>query len=141
MDIYGIGYSIVRINKDGNTSLYEYNSFNKLPEEVYIHEFLHSLERILQENGYEIPQLHDYDKYNYKEESTTGLKNWYSDYMTKDILNEKGERVGLYNDVYTMQPYHHSDFKYSTELEFNDEPSNIIEEIRGIFKAIKKAFK
>ena len=141
MDIYGIGYSIVRINKNGNTSLYEYNTFNKLPEEVYIHEFLHSLERILQEDGYEIPQLHDYEKYGYIEDATIGLREWYSDYMTKNILNkETGEKVGLDEAVYLMQPYHHSDFKYSTEIEFNKEPSNLIEEIKGIFKAIKKAF-
>lgn len=138
MDIYGIGYSIVRINKDGNTSLYEYNSFNKLPEEVYIHEFLHSLERILQENNYDIPQLHDYEKYGYKEDSVTGQKDWYSDYMTKNILDTTtGEYVGLYNDVYSMKPYHSSSFKYSTEIDFNREPQNIIEEIRAIFKTIK----
>lgn len=141
MDIYGIGYSIIRINKDGNTSLYEYNAFNKLPEEVYIHEFLHSLERILQESNYEIPQLHDYEKYGYKEETATSLKKWYADYMTKNILDQTtGEKVGLYSDVYMMKPYHKSNFKYSTEIEFIKEPSNIIEEIKGIIKTIKREF-
>lgn len=139
--MYGIGYSIIRINKDGNTSLYEYNAFNKLPEEVYIHEFLHSLERILQENNYEIPQLHDYGEYGYKEDTINGLKDWYADYMNKNILDKTtGNRIGLYDDVYAMKPYHRSSFKYSTEIEFNKEPNNIIEEIQGVIRTIKNEF-
>lgn len=103
---------------------------------------MHSLERILQEDGYEIPQLHDYEKYAYAEDSTIGLKTWYSDYMTKNISDKTtGKKVGLDEDVYLMQPYHHSDFKYATEIEFNKEPSNLIEEIKGISKAMKSAFK
>ena len=141
MDMYGIGYSIIRINKNGNTTLYEYNSYHKFPEEVYIHEFLHSLERILQENGYEIPALHDYEKYNYKESNMTGLKDWYTDYMSKNVLNTAtGEKVGLYSDVYSMKPYHATDFTHAVEIEFNKEPSNIIEEIKAIFEAIKSLF-
>ena len=137
MDMYGIGYSIIRINKNGNTSLYEYTSFHRFPEEVYVHEFLHTLERILEERNYEIPALHDYEKYGYKEDTITGLEDWYIDYMAKNIDTESGEKIGLYSDVYLMKPYHPSDFEYATEIEFNEEPSNIIEEIRAIFRAIK----
>ena len=140
MDMYGIGYSIIRINKNGNTSLYEYNSFHKFPEEVYIHEFLHSLERTLQERVYEIPALHDYEQYGYFESDVTGLEDWYADYMSRNIETSSGEKIGLYSDVYLMKPYHASDFEYAVEIEFNKEPSNVIEEIRAIFKALKSVF-
>lgn len=140
--MYGVGYSIIRINKDGNTGLYEYSIYNKMPEEVYIHEFLHSLERILQENEYEIPALHDYAKYGYKEDYILGLREWYGDYMMQNIkTNKADEYIGLYSEVYGMKPYHNSDFNHAIEIEFNKEPSNIIEEIREIGKNIIKQLK
>lgn len=96
MDMYGVGYSIIRINKDGNAGLYEYSFYNKMPEEVYIHEFLHSLERILQESEYDIPQLHDYAKYGYKEDFALGLREWYGDYMIQNIKsNNASEHVRI----------------------------------------------
>ena len=45
MDLYGIGYSLSRINRNGNLYTYKYGITNQVPEEVYIHEFLHTLER------------------------------------------------------------------------------------------------
>jgi hypothetical protein len=61
--------------------------------------------------------------------------------MTQNILDKNtNQKVGLYSEVYSMKPYHKSDFKNSTEIEFNKEPTNIIEEIRAIFRTIKVHF-
>lgn len=138
MDIYGIGYSLIRINKNSNSYTYRYGITNQVPEEVYIHEFLHTLERNTMENGYEIPALHDYEKYGYTEKSTEGLNQWYKDYMRGTILDKNtGKYIGLNNTSYSTQPPNSSNFKYAIEIEFNKEPQNIIEEILSVFDAIK----
>lgn len=50
MDLHGIGYSNIRLPNDQNSYIYTYDSrANTFPEEVFIHEFLHSLERTLTE--------------------------------------------------------------------------------------------
>ena len=56
--------------------------------------------------------------------------------MTKNITISHGIKVGIDPKVYTIKPIHSSAFKYSTELEFDTDPDNIIEEIRAIFKTI-----
>ena len=67
MDYYGIGYSNIRLPNSSKNYIYRYNTrINTFPEEVFIHEFLHSLERTSKEYGYQIPALHDYAKYGYK---------------------------------------------------------------------------
>ena len=141
MDLYGIGYSNIRLPNDKSNYIYTYNpSINTFPEEVFIHEFLHSLERILQERNYEIPELHDYEKYGYENQSLIGLKDWYGDYMSQNIKVSDGSLIGLYEDVYTLTPPANSDFRYSIELDFNQEPNNLIEEVRSMFKIIGKVF-
>jgi len=141
MDLYGIGYSNIRLPNDSSSYIYKYNSnVNTFPEEVFIHEFLHSLERILQERNYDIPELHDYQKYGYQEERLIGLKNWYKNYMTCNIQTSDGRAIGLDDIVYTLTPPAESDFRYSVEKEFNDEPENIIEEIRTIGKIVFRMF-
>ena len=140
MDYNGVGYSNIRLPNNTASYIYTYNSnINTFPEEVFIHEFLHTLERILKEQGYEIPALHDYKKYGYEDERLIGQKKWYGDYMTCNINSEKG-KIGLDEVVYSQKPPAESDFKYSIEKEFNKEPQNIIEEIRGLFRNIKKMF-
>lgn len=140
MDYLGIGFSNIRMPDDRNNLVYEYNyQVNTFPEEVFIHEFLHTLERNAQEYGYERPELHDYEKYGYKEEKTEGLKKWYSAYMNKQI-NYNGTRIGLPQEIYTHKPVHTSNFKYSKELDILKEPENIIEIFRGMFKRIGKLF-
>ena len=52
MDIGGKGYSLIRINKRGNINTYKYGITNQAPEEVFLHEFLHTLERNLKERKY-----------------------------------------------------------------------------------------
>ncbi len=141
MDLYGIGYSNIRLPNDSSSYLYTYNSIiNTFPEEVFIHEFLHSLERILQERNYEIPELHDYQKYGYEEERVIGLKTWYRDYMNCNVKTSDGNLTGLDDIVYTLTPPAESDFKYSTEDKFNKEPSNVIEEARNIFRVVFRLF-
>lgn len=141
MDLRGIGYSNIRLPNDNSSYMYTYDSrINTFPEEVFIHEFLHSLERNMQERNYEIPELHDYEKYGYKDERLIGLKNWYRDYMTCNIQKNDGTLVGLNEIVYTLTPPAESDFKYSIEDKFNEEPNNVIEEIRSLFKNIFSMF-
>ena len=90
MEYKGIGYSNIRLPNDQNSYIYTYDSrANTFPEEVFIHEFLHSLERTLTEYEYDIPQLHDNEKYGYKEQRLVGLKQWYKDYMTCNINGKK----------------------------------------------------
>lgn len=138
MDLYGIGYSLVRINKNSNVHTYKYGITNQLPEEVYLHEFLHTLERNLIDNGYDIPALHNYKDYGYSEKMSEGLKQWYQDYMRKRILDKtKNEYVGLYEIAYKTQPPNSSNFKYAVNIDFNNEPQNIFEDILSIIDAIK----
>ena len=76
MDYYGIGYSNIRLPNDSKSYIYKYNvNINAFPEEVLLHEFLHSLERTANEYEYEIPALHDYQKYGYINQRLIGQKN------------------------------------------------------------------
>lgn len=139
MDMYGIGYSLIRINKNSNSYTYKYGITNQSPEEVYLHEFLHTLERNLTEYGYKVPALHDYEKYGYTEKTVEGLKEWYKDYMSKAILEEStGNYIGLDEFCYTTQPPNSTNFKYAVDIEFNHEPQNIFEEILTIFDVLKQ---
>ena len=52
MDLYGIGFSNVRMSNLKNDYTHQYNyRANTFPEEVFLHEFLHTLERNLIESG------------------------------------------------------------------------------------------
>ena len=133
MDMYGIGYSIIRLNKSSNSVNFKFGMFNKTPEEVYLHEFLHTLERNMIENGYEVPALHENEKYGYLESAIDGLDKWYKDYMAGAIVDrDTNEQVGLNDFVYNTQPPNNSNFNNATEIKFNNEPKNIIENILAI---------
>ncbi|MDO5555919.1 MAG: hypothetical protein Q4G09_04605 [Clostridia bacterium] len=135
------GYSNIRLPNDSASYIYTYNqNINTFPEEVFVHEYLHSLERILKERDYEIPNLHDYEKYGYQEERKIGLKNWYYDYMTCNVKTDDGKNVGLDPVVYTLTPPSESDFRYPVQINFSNEEKNIIEKIKGIFKVALKTF-
>lgn len=138
----GIGYSNVRLPNDSNSYTYKYNALrNTFPEEVFIHEFLHTLEKNQISYGYEVPVLHDYEKYGYKNEALTGQKEWYRDYMQCNV-NYNGEKIGLQSFIYTAKPVHKSDFIYS--YDFSDkvynEPKNVIDDFKFILKRVKNAF-
>lgn len=139
MDMYGIGYSLIRIDKNTNKNAYKYGITNQMPEEVFVHEFLHTLERNNLENGYETPALHDYNKYGYTEKTIEGLHEWYKDYMRATILDSNtGQYVGLSETTYLTQPPNNDNFKYSIDVEFNEEPENIFEEVLTIIQTLKK---
>lgn len=136
MDYYGIGYSNIRLPNSSKSYMYKYDSkINTFPEEVFMHEFLHSLERTAEEYGYTIPELHDYEKYGYKSQNLTGLKNWYKDYINKNIKTSNGY-IGLPEKVFTLKPAKNLDFKYSYKIDEFHEPQNIIEQIEQLFKNV-----
>lgn len=137
MDMYGIGYSIIRINSNSNKYTYRYGITNQAPEEVFLHEFLHTLERNCIDSGKNIPALHDYEKYGYSEKNLNGLFEWYKDYMRRNIYDEStGNYIGLYESCYKTQPFNSDNFKHAVEIELNKEPQNIIEEINAMIKIL-----
>lgn len=136
MDYYGIGFSNIRLPNDTQSYIYKYNTrINQFPEEVLLHEFLHSLERNAEEYGYEVPALHDYEKYGYKNERLIGQKNWYEDYMNKNIEAAEG-KIGLPEEIYTLKPAKSNNFQNAYKLEEFKEPENIIEEIKQILEQV-----
>lgn len=136
MDYYGIGFSNIRLPNDSKSYIYKYNTkINQFPEEVFLHEFLHSLERNAKEYGYERPELHDYEKYGYSNEAIIGQKKWYTDYMNKEIETSEG-KIGLPEEIYNLKPAKKSNFEYSYKIEEFKQPENIIEEIKEIINNI-----
>lgn len=141
MDYYGIGFSNIRLPDNRNSYLYKYSGRNTFPEEVFIHEFLHTLERNEEEySNTNIANLHDYEKYGYQKDTVDGLRKWYIAYMQNTVTNSKGEKVGLTPIIYTSKPIHESNFRFSYELNELQEPQNLIEEIISIINKIKKLF-
>ena len=139
MDYYGIGFSNIRLPNDSKSYIYKYNTrINTFPEEVFLHEFLHSLERNSKEYGYEVPALHDYEKYGYKNEKLEGQKKWYTDYMNKNI-KYNGQNIGLSEDIYTLKPAKNNNFEYPYQIDEFNQPENVIEELKEIINKIKKA--
>lgn len=132
----GKGFSNIRVT----SKEYQYSIQNTFPEEVFLHEFLHTLERNSKEYGYTVPALHDYEKYNYKEDRYDGLRKWYIAYMNGTIDNN-GEYIGLPSEIYTLKPVKQSNFEYSHKLDKLDEPSNILETLESIIEKIKNVFK
>lgn len=136
MDYYGIGFSNIRLPNDSKSYIYKYNSrINTFPEEVFLHEFLHSLERTAEEYGYTIPALHDYEKYGYENEALIGQRRWYQDYMNQNIKTTEG-LTGLPPEVYTMKPAKKSNFETSYKMEVFTQPQNLYEEIVEIVNNI-----
>ena len=135
-----IGFSNIRLPNDmARTTMYKYDIMSDtFPEEVFVHEFLHTLERNLAEYEDEssFPALHDYEKYGYSDEGTDGLKDWYKDYMRKEIRSGN-DYIGLSETVYSTMPFNKSDFDEAQEVEFYEEPANIFV---GIFNIIKSLF-
>ena len=136
MDYYGIGFSNIRLPNSNNSYTYKYNkSINRFPEEVFIHEFLHTLERNSEEYGYKIPKLHDYEKYGYKNERLEGQKKWYIDYMNCNINTQNG-KIGLPSEIYLKKPVKTKNFINSHKLDEFKQPENIIEVIQEIINKI-----
>ncbi len=141
MEYRNIGFSNIRLPNSNSNYIYKYDErINVFPEEVYVHEFLHTLERNSLEYGYERPELHDYEKYGYKSQNKTGLREWYNDYINKNIKSTNKGLVGLPEEIFTKKPTKTSDFKYSKKLDYFKEPQNIIEELNGVYKNILNLF-
>lgn len=141
MEYRNIGFSNIRLPNSDSNYIYKYDErINTFPEEVYVHEFLHTLERNAEEYGYERPELHDNEKYGYKNQSIVGLKKWYEDYMNKEIKSQLKGYVGLPKEIFTKKPAKTSDFEYSRKLDLLKEPENIIEELNVIYKRIVNLF-
>lgn len=138
MDYFGIGFSNMRLPKN-IPALYVYGPNNQFPEEVFVHEFLHTLERNSQEHGYERPRLHDYTKYGYQEEAAIGLKRWYEVYMNQTIRTREGN-IGLNPIVYTLKPAKTSEFQFSYEMEDLKEPTTIKARLDSIIYKVKSLF-
>ena len=134
-----IGFSNIRMPNDlRNSTMYKYNIKNDtFPEEVFVNEFLHSLERNLTEKGYTFPALHDNEKFGYENQNKTGLKEWYRDYMRCNIDSNAG-KTGLDQIVYKTKPIQLSDFKYAHEIEFENVPHNIIDIVSQIISNFKQ---
>ena len=131
MEYRNIGFSNIRIPSDEDNYIYKYDPrINTFPEEVFLHEFLHTLERNSKEYGYSRPELHDNEKYGYKLKSLVGLKDWYADYMNSNIRTSNGY-IGLPEEIFDKKPVKYSDFDYSHKLAYFDEPQNLVEEIRA----------
>lgn len=132
-----IGFSNIRIPNEGADLLYRYSTSNTFPEEVFVHEFLHSLERLELENKSQLPELHAYEEYNYTESPTEGLKKWYTDYMTAQIGDNK---LGLNRNAYKNKPIHESCFKNSTDLtkEKFYEPNGLVEEVKALIEKLNE---
>ena len=141
MEYRGIGFSNIRLPDDDSNYIYKYDTrANIFPEEVFIHEFLHTLERNAQEYGYERPELHDNEKYGYKNKQFIGLKEWYQDYMNKEIKTKSGEKIGLPSEIFIKKPAKITDFEFSHKLDYFNEPENIIEELSNITHKIINLF-
>ena len=135
MMFVGKGFSNIRIISND----YTYSNKNTFPEEVFLHEFLHTLERNSNEYGYTIPELHDYEKYNYENDKYDGLRKWYMAYMNRTIQTNNGY-VGLPSEIYSLKPVNSTNFIYSNKLDKLDEPKNIIEGINSVIYKIERLF-
>ena len=141
MEYRNIGFSNIRIPTESNSYIYKYDSrINTFPEEVFVHEFLHTLERKCKEYGYERPDLHDYEKYGYESKILISLKQWYADYLNCEIRTSDNKYIGLDPRVFSKTPVKQSDFEYSHKLRDLDEPENIIEEMNNFLYKIINLF-
>ncbi len=134
MEFCGIGFSNIRLYED----FYSIN--DSFPQEVFVHEFLHTLERNSEEYGYERPVLHNYQNYGYEDKKTDRLRKWYMDYMNKEIKASNGEYIGLSPEIFKYSPVNKNDFKYANKLDLLDEPKNIIQSLNCVFKQVVNLF-
>lgn len=133
-----IGFSNIRMPNDlKNSTMYKYDIKNDIfPEEVFVHEFLHTLERNMKERGYNFPALHDNEIFGYQTENKKGLSDWYEDYMQCNIDSTAG-KTGLDEFAYTTKPVQLSDFENAAEIEFENNPHNFIDAIGQIIGNLK----
>lgn len=139
MQYKGIGFSNIRVPENSDY-IYKYDAKNNtFPEEVYLHEFLHTLERNSTERGYTIPELHNNERYGYFKNNKDGLKEWYIAYMNKTIEDTANKTlIGLPEEIYKYKPINEKNFENETRLDLLEEPENIIEQFQIIINKIKE---
>ena len=137
MEYRGIGYSNIRMPTSTKSYEFKYDEkINQFPEEVFIHEFLHTLERNSKQYGYEVPVLHDNKKYGYKEEKSKSLYNWYKDYMNSTIQSDNNH-IGLNPKIYQYKPVNESNFINSKKITDLEEPQNMLEKTKVLISSIQ----
>jgi len=143
MDLYGVGISVIRMPDERNNFMHIYDPrINTFPEAVFLHEFLHWLERVMREHGYTVPELHDYEEHGYRGDRLTGTREWYRNYMTQNVWDEVNNRyVGLYPIVYSLRPIHASQFRHTRELPFVQESRGVFHDIRNMGSSILNVFR
>lgn len=129
-----MGFSNIRIS-DESMRLYMTTYYNYFPEEIILHEFLHTLERNSSRYGYNTIALHDFADYGYKNESRYGLKKWYRDYIRNSINNTEN---GIRKDIYYTQPVCEKNFKKREDVtKVIYENQNLLQKINeGISKIL-----
>ena len=136
MEYKGIGFSNIKLPTSTNSYEYIYDeNINRFPEEVFVHEFLHTLERNSKKYSYSVPALHDYEKYGYEEDNLVGLYNWYKDYMTSNIGDEN---LGLSSSIYKLKPPKEENFSNGKVLEEFQDVKNMIERLSLVLKTVNK---
>ena len=124
-----LGYSNIRISNECIGS-YVTSYSNHFPEEVILHEFLHTLERNSTKLGYDTIKLHDFQKYGYVNDARLGLKKWYQDYISNNI---GGANNGIREEVYYTQPVSQKNFTRRDEVtELIYEKQNFIQKLNEI---------
>ena len=134
MEYKGIGFSDIRMPTNTESTQYVYKeNVNEFPEEVFIHEFLHTLEKNSKKYGYEIPALHDNESYGYEKSDVIGLYDWYKAYMNKSINNH----LGIDEKIYKFKPLNDNNFKNAKELNEFEDVRNIAERLKLIIKTMR----
>lgn len=128
MEYKNIGFSNIKMPSSKSSNIYKYDeNSNKFPEEVFVHEFLHSLEKSSSQYGFDIPALHSNEKYGYRKEKSLGLYNWYKDYMNSNIGDEN---IGINAQVYKLKPIKDENFRSYKIADNFEDVTNIIERIK-----------
>ena len=135
MEFKDKGFSNIKMPKISSTnSWYAFNeNSNKFPEEVFVHEFLHSLEKNSKKYGFKVPELHSYTQNGYEKQSSVGLYSWYLDYMNSNIGNEK---IGLNEKIYSLKPVNNNNFDNSKKVDEFIEINNVVERLAIVIKTM-----
>jgi hypothetical protein len=81
---------------------YCYNiSQTNWPAGLYVHEFIHSLERYAAKFGYFVPSADGAEKYGY--ENIDHWRNYYTDILNNNVFHD-GEYIGVPFEVWSLPP-------------------------------------
>ena len=73
---------------------YSYSASNTFQKKYFYMNFTYT-ERNSSEYGYEVPVLHDYQKYSYTDDKRDGLRKWYIDYMNRKVKDKNGNYIRI----------------------------------------------